>query len=346
MAAAAATADRFDLGPRTEVLWPGGPLRTRIRRLRRLTVLAAGADVVHAQGHQAGLLALVAVAASRPVRRGPRPAVVISWHNAVLGTGPARRARAALEAIEARLADLVTGASQDLVDRAAGLGARSTVLAPVAAPVAPPDTLSRGSAREAFAAELDLDPDRLWVLTVSRIAPQKNLHVLVDAAHQVETRRRAGSGRPTTAAEWIVVGDGRPDLLADLRTAAATGGARVHFVGARRDVAAWMVAADLFVLTSAWESRALVLQEAMGAGLPVVATAVGGVPELMGDAGRLVAPGDPEALADAVLQLVGDAAERAALARAGRDRYARLPDEAEVVEQWLGRYARLTASRR
>ncbi len=355
VATAAETADRFDVGPRAEVLWPSGPLRTRVRRLRRLTALAARADVVHAQGHQAGLLALVAVAASSPVRwvvrwarsassrRVGRAAVVISWHNAVLGGGPARRVRAGLEAVQARGADVVTGASQDLVDRAVALGARSAQLAPVAAPVAAAGMPPRGPARAAFAAELGLDPDRPWVLTVSRLAPQKNLHVLVEAARRVGTGPVPGVGPagPGAAPEWVVVGDGRPDLLADLRESARAGGVRLHLVGARRDVAAWMAAADLFVLPSAWEARALVVQEALAAGLPVVTTAVGGLPELVGDAGVLVPVDDPHALAEAVGGLLGDPGRQAGLAAAGRRRADELPDEDAVVAAWAGRYRTL-----
>ncbi len=391
VATAAGTADRFDLGPRAEVLWPTGSLRTRVRRLHRLTALAAGADVVHAQGHQAGLLALAAVAASWPLRwvrpalsaqpaqpaqpvqpgrgrrRGRRAAVVISWHNAVLGRGPARRVRAGLEVMQARGADVVTGASQDLVDRAATLGARSADLAPVAAPVAAAGTPTRGPARAAFAAELGLDPDRPWVLTVSRLAPQKNLHVLVEAARRVGTDlatgpdpavrpdavrpdamgpevagpEAPGPARGAVAPEWVVVGDGRADLLADLRESARAGGVRLHLVGARRDVAAWMAAADLFVLPSAWEARALVVQEALAAGLPVVTTAVGGLPELVGDAGVLVPVDDPEALAAAVGALLRDPDRRVRLAADGRRRAGELPDEGAVVAAWADRYRTL-----
>jgi glycosyltransferase involved in cell wall biosynthesis len=100
--------------------------------------------------------------------------------------------------------------------------------------------------------------------------------------------------------------------------------------------------ADVFALTSEWEARALVVQEAMAAGLPVVATAVGGLPGLLGGTGVLVEPGDPEALADAVDELLGDPRRRADLARAAQERHRELPTESDVVNAWSQRYAGVT----
>jgi glycosyltransferase involved in cell wall biosynthesis len=85
-----------------------------------------------------------------------------------------------------------------------------------------------------------------------------------------------------------------------------------------------MRAADLFVLPSRFENLPVVLLEALACGLPVVATAVGGVPEIVDEgAGRLVAPDDPAALADAIADVAGrlDTFDRAALARRARERY-------------------------
>ncbi|HZI97499.1 MAG TPA: glycosyltransferase family 4 protein [Actinomycetales bacterium] len=320
------TAERFDLD--AEVVWPAGTPTTRLRRLARLRALAATCDVLHAHGHQAGLLA-VAVAATLGRRR--RPAVVVSWHNAVLGSGPPRRARAVLEALQARRADLVTGASSDLVERAAALGARDAELAPVAAPSAGTWTGDRGQVRRDLAASDGVPAGAALVLTVSRIAPQKNLDVLVDAA--------ARTGRDDVA--WVVAGDGDGALLERLRARVAASRAPVTFLGARRDVGALMAAADVFALTSTWEARALVVQEAMAAGTPVVVTDTGGLPDLVAGAGLLVPVGDAGALANAVRGLLDDPAERARLADAGRARFAELPDAEDVVATWAGTYARL-----
>jgi glycosyltransferase involved in cell wall biosynthesis len=327
-----ATADRFDLGTaRVERVWPGGRSPTAVlRRLRRLRGLAAEADVVHAHGHQAGSLAVL-VAATLPRRR--RPPVLVSWHNAVLGAGPGRWARGLLERLQARRADLVTGASTDLVERARGLGAATAALAPVAAPSAGSWSGDRAAARDRLAAELELDPAAPWLLTVSRIAPQKNLDVLVAAATRLRERRLV----------WLVAGDGDGELLARLQGAVRAGAVPVRFLGARRDVAALMALADVFVLPSAWEARALVVQEAMAAGTPVVATAVGGLPDLLDGAGVLVPAGDAVSLAESVARLLDDPAEAARLGAAGRRRFAELPTEADVVSQWSAAYARALA---
>ncbi|MFP5336379.1 MAG: glycosyltransferase family 4 protein [Actinomycetes bacterium] len=322
------TAARFDFGDADVVRsWPAGS--DTPGALRRLRSLVTSADVVHAHGHQAGLLAVLVAGSVRP-----RPPVVVSWHNAVLGAGAGRRARAVLEAVQARRADLLTGASDDLVERARDLGAARARLAPVAAPDAGGWAGDRAAERAALARELGLDPGGPWLLTVSRVAPQKNLPVLVDAAARL--RERPGLA-------WLVVGEGDAGLQARLDEQARATGAPVRFLGARRDVTRLMALADAFVLASDWEARALVVQEALAAGTPVVTTAVGGLPELVGDAGVLVPPGDAAALADAVGRLLDDPAERERLGRAGVERFAQLPTEPEVVSQWAAEYRRLLA---
>ena len=327
------TGDRFDFGSaRLEVGWPGRRPGDALRRLRSLRRLAAAADVVHAHGHQAGLLAVL-LAATVPRRR--RPPVVVSWHNAVLSGGSGRHLRGVLERFQAVRSDLLTGASQDLVERAASLGAHDARLAPVAAPLAGSWRGDRPAAREVLARELDLPLRGSLVLTVSRLAPQKLLPVLVEAAALLRDREHL---------VWLVAGEGDPDLLRRLEAQVVASGAPVRFVGARGDVAMLMGLADVFVLASAWEARALVVQEAMAAGLPVVTTAVGGLPELVGEAGVLVPPGDAAALAAAVAAVLDDDAERERLGVAGRARFAQLPSEDDVVEDWAARYRDLLRS--
>ncbi len=348
------TAARFTWRVPVEVVWPVGGPWTRWRRWRRLRELVATTDVVHAQGHQAGLLVLAAAARTRP-----RPAVVVSWHNAVLGAGWRRQVLALGERIQARRADLVTGASLDLAERAAQLGARGPELAPVAAPRAgeAPTHDAHDAAADADATEvrrrlradldrdLGLDPSALLVLTVSRIAPQKRLDVLLDAARilgeDADAARRVGA--PVT---WLLAGDGDEQLETVLRARAARGGADVRFLGARTDVPALLAASDVFVLTSRWEARALVVQEAMAAGVPVVVAGVGGLPELVGESGLLVRDGDALGFATAVGDLLGDPARRVRLAAAGHRRFVELPGAADITRSWGTRYARLVRSAR
>lgn len=329
------TARHFNLGEQVIVGWPqrGAGLIGRLRATRRLL---AGHDVVHAHGHQAGLLAVV-VAATLPGRR--RPPVAVSWHNAVLGGGPRRRLLAAAERLQARRADLLTGASADMVERARALGARDPELAEVAAvDVHRPGGPDRDHVRAAVLAEFGTGPDTRLVLTVARIAPQKNLEMLIDAA--------ALLGHRVPGVVWLVAGAGDAGAIRRLEERVRAAGAPVRLIGTRGDVPRLLAAADAFALSSDWEARALAVQEAMAAGTAVAATAVGGVPELLGDSGLLVTPGDPAALAAAVERLLTDLGLAKDLASRARERYAELPTEDDVVAGWARRYARLRHGRR
>jgi glycosyltransferase involved in cell wall biosynthesis len=113
---------------------------------------------------------------------------------------------------------------------------------------------------------------------------------------------------------------------------------RVRLLGARTDVPALLSAADIFALASAWEGRPIAVMEAMAAGLPVAATAVGGVPELIEHdvTGMLAPPGDMAALAAALATLAGDAELRRRLGSAARKRSAGFS-----VAAMVSAYARL-----
>jgi glycosyltransferase involved in cell wall biosynthesis len=110
----------------------------------------------------------------------------------------------------------------------------------------------------------------------------------------------------------LVVGDG--DLRDDLHARAERLGlsARVHFLGARRDLGDLLASIDIFVMPSLWEGLPLSMVLAMGAGLPVVATRVAGIPEVVQDevTGVLVPPADVPALGSALARLVADPALR------------------------------------
>jgi len=148
------------------------------------------------------------------------------------------------------------------------------------------------------------------VLTVARLDPQKGLHDLVAAAALVPEAR------------VMVVGEGpeRPALETEIARLGL--GDRVHLLGFRSDVPDLLAASDLFVLPSLFEGLPLSILEAMAAGKPVVATAIGGNDEAVvdGATGLLVPPGDPQALADAIRALLRDPERRRRLGEAGRRR--------------------------
>jgi glycosyltransferase involved in cell wall biosynthesis len=285
---------------------------------RRLRSLARGFDVVHAHGLRAG-----AVAAARP--RGLP--LVVTWHNAPLMTGPLRAVHAALSRYVARSADLTLGASPDLTEAARRAGARDARTTFVVAPPLAPARRTRDEVR----AELDAG-SRPIVLAVGRLQVQKRFDVLVAAAASW-----AGRGD----APLVVIAGGGPDE-AQLSAQVAATGAQVRLLGARTDIAALLAAADVVALPSTWEARALVAQEALKAGVPLVTTPVGGLPDLLGDAAVFVPVGDAQALAAALERVLADPAVRRDLVTKGERRAASWPDAETSVADLVASYAALT----
>ena len=301
---------------------------TVVRRLRTLFAQAR-LDVVHAHGMRAGALAALALASM-----GSRPRLVVTVHNAAPSGGSAGAVYRVLEYLVVRRADQVLCVSSDLESRMRGLRARRVARALVPAPPAPAgvsvDTLTR--LRAEFGVDGESRPP--IVLTVARLAPQKGLDALIDAA--AHWRDRA------PAPLLVIVGEG--PLEAELTQRAAAAGLNTRFFRRRHDVPALMAVADVFVLPSAWEGQPLVVQEALRAGLPLVASRVGGIPDLTGDdAALLVPPGDAVALAAAVRSVLDDPGVRFRLGEAAARRAAALPSERDALDAALAGYQDLTS---
>jgi glycosyltransferase involved in cell wall biosynthesis len=156
-----------------------------------------------------------------------------------------------------------------------------------------PSAERRGRTR----AEMGADEQFIW-LTAGRIVPAKDFPNLLRAFARVRTAR-------PDAQLWVAGEASEPEFSTVLHLAAELGlGASVRCLGLRRDLPALLDAADGFVLGSAWEGMPLVVGEAMAMETPVVATDVGGVRELIGDAGVIVPSRNPDALAEAMLNLM------------------------------------------
>ncbi len=133
--------------------------------------------------------------------------------------------------------------------------------------------------------------DALVVGTVARLDPVKHLQTLVEAVAQLAHRGRQ--------VHVLVIGDGPERDSLERETRARRLEHAVHFLGHRDDARAWLPGMDVYVNSSISEGISLTILEAMAAGVPVVATAVGGTPEIVTDeVGRLVPARDPSALAD------------------------------------------------
>ena len=138
---------------------------------------------------------------------------------------------------------------------------------------------------------------------------------------------------------------GEGPLRGELTASAAPLGAAVRFLGHRADVPALLAAADVFVLPSVWEGQPLILQEALRAGRPIVATRVGGIPDLTGEDGALlIPPGDPAALAAAVRRVLTSPSLARRLADAALTRARTLPSENAAVEAAIAIYRHLSAA--
>ena len=146
------------------------------------------------------------------------------------------------------------------------------------------------------------------VLTVARLDGQKGITHLLDAVAAVPQ------------ASFAIAGDGPNRDALEQRAMALGVSDRVRFLGHRNDVPALLAAADLFVLPSLYEGLPLAVLEAMAAGVPVVATAIGGTDEVVrdGETGTLVPPANPEALAAAIGRALFDRDRASRLALAAR----------------------------
>lgn len=170
------------------------------------------------------------------------------------------------------------------------------------------ETMEGARPDPALRAEIAGSADRPLVLTAARLDRQKGHRFLLEAAVRIPE------------ATFALAGDG-PDR-AELEALARELGVadRVAFLGRRHDVPRLLASCDLFVLPSLWEGLPLSVLEAMAAGVPVVATSIGGTDEVVrdGETGVGVPPGDSPALAAAVRRLLGDPAEARRLAAGGR----------------------------
>ncbi len=274
--------------------------------------LAAHADVVHA--HCGEDLAVVPIAATAARRHGVP--LVLTVHLSLGHTLDRPGARTAvLRHLGARIERLGT----DLADAVIVLTPRSArVMLDAGVDAERLHVIPSGVEQRLFDGADDGDAlagvPHPRVVFVGRLAQQKGVTHLVDAAARLRT----------PGVSVTLVGDG-PDRAALERQAAGLGVAdRVRFLGFRAhdEVPAVLAATDVLVLPSVYEELGSVLLEGLQAGVPIVASDTGGIPDALGDAGVLVPPRDPDALADALDALLADPARRLRLSALARERAA------------------------
>ncbi len=301
----------------------------RIVRLVRM-MRAWRPDVLHSHMVHANLLAR----ALRPLARVP--ALVSTIHSINDGG----RLRLAAYRLTSGLVDRVTIISRLAAERYVSLKA-----VPAGRLEVVPNAVDTARfcplphARAAIRAELGLGDEFIW-LAVGRFEEAKDYPTMIAAFARLARR---------SASRLLLVGKGslQDDVAALLRAEGLED--RVRFLGVRRDVPELMNAADGYLLSSAWEGMPVVLLEAAAVGLPVVATRVGGVPEVVQDTatGLLVSPGDPPALAEAMERieaLTPDA--RAAMGARGRALVGQSYGTDRVMEMWERIYTGVAATSR
>jgi glycosyltransferase involved in cell wall biosynthesis len=243
-----------------------------------------------------------------------RPAmrVVFTEHGRLTDAGPSRRRRIVNPVLGRLTPDIyAVSAALRLHMLAEGFPAdRVSVIHNGIDPGSVPTAIDREQARRA----LEIPSDAFVVGTVARFDPVKDLATLVDAFLDLR--------RALPRAMLVLIGDGAERAALEQRVRAAGAERAVHFTGYRGDVRALLPALDVYANSSVTEGISLTILEAMAAALPVVATRVGGNPEVVidGHTGALVPSRGRAAMATALRGLAAMNHGRAGLGAAARRR--------------------------
>jgi glycosyltransferase involved in cell wall biosynthesis len=293
--------------------------------------------IVHTHTAKAGLLGRIAA------RAAGVPVIVHTYHGHVLRGyfSPAKTAFFRwLETRLASLADALVVVSEAVKHDLVSLGvarAEKIRVVPLGLDLAHlVGDLPRGVLRR----EAGIAPDVPLVGMVGRLVPIKDVPTFLHAAQLVSEKRQE--------ARFALVGDGeeRPALEAECRWRGLDGS--VTFFGWRRDLGAVYGDLDVVVNASRNEGTPVALIEALAAAKPVVATWVGGTPDLLGggERGRLVPPGNPGALADAILETLERSEAARRRAQAGRDHVLEHHSVERLVRDMDALYRELLAAKK
>lgn len=272
-------------------------------RLRRL-IRSGGFDVVHTHSP-------VVAAVVRPLVRlsGRGARLVYTEHN---GWATYGRVTRLLNRVTFRLDDTRFAVSEQVRQSIAGRYRDATEV--LVHGVRVDAVRAHESDRAAVRAELGLAADDVVIGTVANYLPQKAYPVLFEAA------RMATAAEPSL--RFVAVGQGPLEAQIKDEHARSGLGDRFQLLGYRPDAVRVLAGCDVFTLASHWEGLPVALMEALALGVPVAATAVGGIPDAVSDGreGLLVPPGQPGELADAYIRLAKDGRLRATMAQAAHDR--------------------------
>jgi glycosyltransferase involved in cell wall biosynthesis len=298
--------DLEELGVRTRCFGVRNAQDPRwLLQLRRL-LMSERYDIVHLHSpYVAGMARLVI----RTMPRSRRPKVISTEHNV---WSSHTRATRALNATTFPLGDAWLAVSDEVrasiperLRRRVEVVVHGIVLA---------DLATTADARASVRTELAIGPDEVVVATVANFRAQKAYPDLLEAARLLADRK--------VPVRFVIIGQG--PLEAEVRSLRASLGLEhsVDLLGFRPDVLRILAGCDVFALASHYEGYPIAVMEALAVGLPIVATAVGGVPDGVRDGveGLLVPPKRPDMLAAAIEALVRDPQRRAAMGAAAAER--------------------------
>lgn len=299
---------------------PIGIIRAYLKS--RVLVKKFRPDVVHGHMVHANIF-------SRILRLSTRfPRLICTAHN----TNEGGRARVIAYRLTDSLCDVSTNVSQEAVDAFVAQGA--VPAGRMCAMYNGIDTTRFDfdpDNRQRSRSELGLTGSDQLLLAVGRLNVQKDYPNLIYALSHLSISH--------SEVQLAIIGVGEEHAKLTELVASLGLTSRVHFLGMRHNVHEWMSAADIFVLSSAWEGFGLVVAEAMACQRVVVATDCGGVKEVVGECGILVPPRDHLALADGInkaLQMSSDEIEM--IGAAARDRIVTRYSLSAQAESWLSLY--------
>ena len=302
-----------ELGRRISLLSDARAFIHLVRTIRR-----EAPDVVHTHTAKAGTLGRLAALffnASRPRRR--RCVVIHTFHGHVLsgyfgaaGSALARIAERTLATVSDRIIAISPRQRDELVGRFHVATSEQTAVVPLGLDIQP--LLEQAVEAPNLRRDLGIGGSDVVVGFVGRFVPIKNIALLI---------RAFAAAAQVAPNMWLVLaGDG--PMRGELQALADSSGVapRVRFLGWTEDLSALYATFDICALSSLNEGTPVAIIEAMAAARAVVATAVGGVPDIVDDGrtGILVPSGDREALTAAIVRLAGNRGERLALGAAGR----------------------------
>jgi glycosyltransferase involved in cell wall biosynthesis len=288
-------------------------------------------DLLHSHSFHANLMArLLKILV-------PKPAVLSTVHNVYEGGWPRMQVYRLTDELSRRTAFVCEAAATRFVELKAVPKDKCVVMTNgIDTAEFTPDQARRARMRE----QMGVGDEFVW-LTAGRFVKAKDYPNLLRAFVRVLTVHP--NVKLWVAGESTVGEAGRLYNMSAIRGL----GDSVRWLGLRRDMPALLDAADGFVMASAWEGLSLAVAEAMAMEKPVVATDVGGTRELMGDSGVMVPPKAPDALAEAMMEVMGRTAEeRHRLGVAERERICQSFNIDTKADEWEALYLTVVESKR